>query len=204
MPKPLSGTYGSALTIVLSMRKDGRSIFELTNGELPAEGKHFIAGILAHMPEMTLFLNPIVNSYNRLRHSGAPDEICWSFENRGPLVRIPSQIGVHPRIEVRSADCCCNPYICFRLLLAAGMDGIETQTPLSEALCADGTSKVFPKLPATLEEAYALAKASAFVEKELPAEIRENVFRHTKQQLTLYHAAEDKAAFEEQQYFLSE
>ena len=204
MPQPLRDSYGSALTIVLSMRKDGKSIFDLENGELPAEGKQFTAGILAHMPEMTMFLNPIVNSYSRLRHSSAPNKVCWSFENRGPLVRIPSQVGVHPRIEVRSADCCCNPYISFRLLLAAGMDGIAKQMPLEEALCADGTGKAFPKLPETLEDAYALAKASAFVKQQLPAEVLENVFRHTEQQLALFHAAEDKAAFEEQQYFLSE
>lgn len=204
MPKPLSGTYGSALTIVLSMHRDGKSIFDRQDGALPEEGRQFIAGILAHMPEMTVFLNPIINSYNRLRHSGAPNEICWSFENRGPLLRIPSQVGVHPRIEIRSADCCCNPYISFRLLLAAGMDGIMRQMTLPEELYADGTDKHFPLLPSTLEEAYAAAQASDFVREQLPEEIRRNFYRHIDQQLALYHAAEDKAAFEEQQYFLSE
>ncbi|MBQ4465206.1 MAG: glutamine synthetase [Oscillospiraceae bacterium] len=204
MPKPLSGTYGSALTIIMNVRKGGEQIFELKDGKLSESGKSFIAGILDHAPEMTAFLNPIVNSYTRLRHSGAPNEINWSFENRNPLLRIPGQVGVHPRIEVRSSDCCCNPYICFRLLLAAGIDGIERGLVLDDALCADGTEKTFPKLPATLDEAYDLAQASDFINQHLSEEIRRNVYQNIKRQLALYHAAEDKAQFEEKQYFMSE
>nr|MDE5564841.1 glutamine synthetase [Oscillospiraceae bacterium] len=204
MPKPLSGTYGSALTIILSLKKEGHNIFELRDGALSPEGQSFIAGILDHIAEMTMFLNPIVNSYTRLRHSGAPNEINWSFENRGPLIRIPGQVGVHPRIEVRSADCCCNPYISFLLLLAAGMDGIARKLSLSEELHADGTEKPFPTLPATLDEAYEMAKQSDFIRMNLPEEVRRNVYQYTERQLALYHAAEDKAAFEEQHYFLSE
>lgn len=204
MPKPLSGTYGSALTIIMNVRKGGEQIFELKDGKLSESGKSFIAGILDHAPEMTAFLNPIVNSYTRLRHSGAPNEINWSFENRNPMLRIPGQVGVHPRIEVRSSDCCCNPYICFRLLLAAGIDGIERGLVLDDALCADGTEKTFPKLPATLDDAYDLAQASDFINQHLSEEIRRNVYQNIKRQLALYHAAEDKAQFEEKQYFMSE
>ncbi len=204
MPKPLSGTYGSALTIIMNVRKGGEQIFELKDGKISDFGKSFIAGILDHAPEMTAFLNPIVNSYTRLRHSGAPNEINWSFENRNPMLRIPGQVGVHPRIEVRSSDCCCNPYICFRLLLAAGIDGIERGLQLDDALCADGTEKTFPKLPATLDEAYDLAQASDFINQHLTEEIRRNVYQNIKRQLALYHAAEDKAQFEEKQYFMNE
>lgn len=204
MPKPLSGTYGSALTIVMSVKHDGKHIFELQNGELPAEGKSFIAGILHHVPEMTAFLNPTVNSYTRLRHNGAPNEINWSFDNRGPLLRIPGQVGVHPRIELRSPDCCCNPYISFRLLMAAGMDGIAKHLELDEALRVKGGEQTFPALPSTLDEAFDLAQNSKFITEQLPEEVRRNVYQNIKRQLALYHAAEDKAKFEEQQYFLSE
>ncbi len=203
MPKPLSGTYGSALTISIKIRKQGRDLFALENGELPAEGRQFLAGILSHIEEMTVFLNPIVNSYTRLRHSGAPNEVCWSFENRGPLLRIPGAVGTAPRIEVRSPDCCCNPYICFRLLLAAGMDGIAKGLELREELHATAEKKTFPTLPAKLDEAYALAKNSPFIEANLPVEIRRNFYQSIETQLALYNAAEDKAKFEEQ-YFLSE
>lgn len=204
MPMPLPDTYGSALTVIMSVKKDGKNIFELNDGALPLEGRSFIAGILTHIPEMTAFLNPTVNSYTRLRHSGAPNEIGWSFDNRNPLLRIPGQIGVHPRIELRSPDCCCNPYISFRLLMAAGMDGIEQQLELDEALRITGESKRLGKLPATLDEALETAKNSAFITEHLPDEVRRNVYQNIGQQLMLYHAAENKTQFEEQRYFLSE
>lgn len=204
MPKPLSGTYGSALTVSMSVKQDGQNIFALQDGKLPEAGQHFIAGILAHVQEMTVFLNPIVNSYTRLRHSGAPNHVNWSFENRGPLVRIPGAVGEPARIEIRSTDCCCNPYLSFRLLLAAGLDGIEQKMSLSETLRLTEEEKTFPLLPATLEEAYDTAKNSPFIEENLPEEIRRNFYQNIERQLALYHAADDKAAFEEKMYFLSE
>lgn len=204
MPKPLSGTYGSALSIIITVKKDGQNIFEMQDGKMSELGRSFIAGILDHAAEMTAFLNPIVNSYTRLRHSGAPNEICWSLQNRNALLRIPGQVGVHPRIEVRSSDCCCNPYLCFRLLMAAGLDGIRRGLELREELRADGTEKSFPKLPATLDEAFDLAQSSTFINENLAEEICRNVYQNNKRQLALYHAAEDKAKFEEQQYFLHE
>lgn len=203
MPKPLSGTYGSALTIGISLKKDGKAIFTCIDRKLPQEGRHFIAGILAHVAEMTVFLNPTVNSYTRLRHSGAPNQISWSFDNRGPLLRVAA-VGDPARIEIRSSDCCCNPYLSFRLLLAAGMDGLENKMPLSDELCMTGEDKTFPVLPATLDEAYEVARSSAFIEENLPPVIRRNFYQNIERQLALYHAADDKAAFEEQQYFYTE
>ena len=204
MPKPLSGMYGSALTIVITIKKDGQNIFELKDGKMSAEGEQFIAGILHHVPEMTAFLNPITNSYTRLRHNGAPNEINWSFDNRGPLLRIPGQIGVHPRIELRSADCCCNPYICFRLLVAAGMDGIRQQMPLRPEDKLTDEKKNFRVLPGTLEEAYEIAKESDFIRENLADEVRRIIFQNIECQIALYNAADDRAEFEEQQYFYSE
>ena len=204
MPKPLSGNYGSALTIVITIRLYGHNIFTLSGGKMPEEGRSFIAGVLHYAPEMTAFLNPIINSYTRLRHSGAPNAINWSFENRNPMLRIPGQQGVHPRIELRSPDCCCNPYICFRLLLGAGMAGIAQKMELDDALYVDGTEKTFPMLPATLEEAYESAKNSPFIQENLPEEVRKTVWQNIERQLALYEAADDRARFEEQMYFLSE
>lgn len=204
MPKPLSGTYGSALTIVMSLKYQNRNIFELENRKLSPEGSAFIAGILNHASEMTVFLNPIVNSYTRLRHSGAPNDINWSFENRNPLIRVHEAIGESARIDIRSADCYCNPYLSFRLLLAAGIDGMNRKLTLSEDLLVTGEPKKFQSLPATLREAYEIAKASVFIQENLPDEILRNFYQNIEKQLALYDAAEDKAIFEEQQYFLSE
>ncbi|MBQ5541555.1 MAG: dihydroxyacetone kinase subunit DhaK, partial [Erysipelotrichales bacterium] len=85
MPKPLSGTYGSALTIVITVRRHGQNIFEMKDGVMCAQGRSFIAGILHHIPEMTTFLNPIINSYTRLRHT--------SFELKEDEIEIG--IGIH-------------------------------------------------------------------------------------------------------------
>ncbi len=203
MPKPLSGTHGSALAMNMSIKKNGVNIFEQQNGDLSPEGRSFIAGILSHIYEITAFLNPTINSYTRLRHSGAPNLINWSFENRNPLVRIPGAVGEPARIELRSPDSCCNPYISFRLLLAAGMDGLEKGMELSDEMQVTGEEKKFAALPATLEAAYEAAKNSTFVSEQLIPAIRENVFQSIENQLALYKASEDKARFEEQHYFLS-
>lgn len=203
MPMPLIGTYGSALAIVLSLRRNGVNIFDRNGNAVSEEGRSFIAGVLAHIGEMTAFLNPTVNSYTRLQHSGTPSHVNWSFENRNSLIRIPSSVGRQARIDIRSADGCCNPYISFRLLLAAGMDGIERKMSLSDELRDNGEEKRFQSLPRSLDEALALARESVFVQENLPGAIRSNVYQNIEKQLALYSAAEDKTAFEEQQYFLS-
>jgi glutamine synthetase len=203
MPKPLADTYGSALAVILTVRKNGQNIFTLKDGAMCAEGRSFIAGVLSHIAETAVFLNPIVNSYTRLLHSSAPNAVCWSFENRNPLLRIPGQSGLHPRIEIRSADCCCNPYIAFRLLMAAGMDGIRRGLELSDDLQCTAEEKTFPLLPQSLEDAFALAEHSDFIAQQIPQEIRRRFFRETSRQIALYHAADDPAKFEEEQYFLS-
>ncbi len=203
MPKPLKDKYGSALTITITIKKDGKNIFELQDGRLPEMGQSFIAGILQHMPELTVFLNPIVNSYTRLQHHKAPNHINWSFENRNPLLRVPAQVGVHPRIEIRSADCCCNPYISFRLLLCAGMDGIEKGLALDDALELTAEQKQFAELPENLDKAYQIAQESKFIEESLPPEIYRNFFRNMEQILDGYHKASNPEEFENE-YFLSE
>ena len=204
MPKPLNGTYGSALTIVMSLKYNSKNIFEIRNNQISPEGASFIAGILAHAPEMTVFLNPIVNSYTRLRHRGAPNHVNWSFENRNPLIRVHKFTDESAKIDIRSADCCCNPYISFRLLLAAGIDGMKKNLKLSENMLVTAEEKQFETLPATLRKAYEIAKTSEFIQENLPEEIRRNFYQNIEKQLALYDVAEDKALFEEQQYFLSE
>lgn len=92
----------------------------------------------------------------------APKYVNWSFENRSQLIRIPYTAGKHPRIEVRSADASCNPYIVFKLLLAAGFEGIENKMPLSEKTFTCGSTSNFDELPGTLGEAVAIAEKSDF------------------------------------------
>lgn len=114
-PKPMDGRSGSGMHINMSVRS--RSGEDLT--------APFMAGILEHIGEMTLFLNPTERSYLRFGEMKAPKYVTWSPENRSQLIRIPAATGEYRRIELRSPDAGANPYIAYALLIRAGLDGIE-------------------------------------------------------------------------------
>ncbi len=128
MPKPKSGVDGSGMHINMSLSKGGVNLFQDAhdpNG-LSQEAYYFLGGIFRHIKAMTLILNPLVNSYKRLVPGyEAPAFIAWSARNRTPLVRIPATRGEDTRIELRSPDPSCNPYLALALCLAAGLDGIR-------------------------------------------------------------------------------
>ena len=128
MPKPKSGIDGSGMHINMSLSKDGVNIFQDAhdpNG-LSQEAYYFLGGIMKHIKGMTLVLNPLVNSYKRLVPGyEAPAYIVWSAKNRTPLVRIPATRGEDTRIELRSPDPACNPYLALAVCLAAGLEGIR-------------------------------------------------------------------------------
>ena len=128
MPKPLFGVNGSGLHINMSLSKDGVNVFFDPNSEmnLSSTATSFIAGVLSHIKGITAIANPIVNSYKRLIPGyEAPVYIAWSQYNRSPLIRIPASHGESTRIELRSPDPSCNPYLTIALILAAGLEGIE-------------------------------------------------------------------------------
>lgn len=159
MPKPLNNASGSGLHINISLHREGKNL--LANGP-EGVASSFMGGILAAIPELTLFLNPLVNSYRRIGHGFlAPQTVSWSFRNRALLARIPC-LGEHARLELRSPDPACNPYLAFALLLEAGLRGIEKQTSLP-AEQAPGAN-----LPATLREALTSARESELVNAVLP------------------------------------
>ena len=119
-PKPIKDCSGNGLHINMSLKSaDGKDYTD-----------HFIAGIMAHIKEMTAFLNPTENSYKRLGEKKAPKYITWSKENRSQLIRIPAATGEYERIELRSPDPTANPYITFALLIYAGIDGILNKKKL--------------------------------------------------------------------------
>ena len=201
MPKPLENQFGSGLHIGIAIKKNGKHIFSPTPETQTELGSQFVAGILNRIREITCFLNPITNSYKRLGEHFAPKYVNWSFENRSQLIRIPYTAGKHPRIEVRSADASCNPYIVFKLLLAAGFEGIENKMPLSEKTFTCGSTSNFDELPGTLGEAVAIAEKSDFVKNNLSEEIYETMFSHLSYTLTKYNLADDKSKFEDEFYF---
>ena len=156
-PKPLPGESG--LHINMSVKTaDGE---DHTNA--------FMAGILAHIKEMTAFLNPTEDSYKRLGEKKAPKYITWSPENRSQLIRIPAAKGEYRRIELRSPDPTANPYIAYALLIMAGLDGIERELTAPEAVNVNlykadsSVTEPLDRLPASLDEAIAVAEGSDFV-----------------------------------------
>ena len=197
MPKPLENQTGSGLHIGISIKKDGEHIFSSDPETLTEEGKQFIAGILSRIKELTCFLDPTTNSYRRLQGKTSPTLIDWSFENRSQLIRIPSTMDSDPQIIIRSSDAACNPYIAFKLLLAAGFEGIEKKLDL------DSLDLKSEKLPETLEQALSLAKNSELVKSVLSEKIRAKIFGHVEDTLTRYGLANSKSNFENDYYFAS-
>lgn len=132
MPKPIFGINGSGMHINMSLTKDNQNTFYDKNdpkgNQLSEIAYHFIAGVMEHAKAMTAVNNPLVNSYKRLIVGyEAPVYIAWSCKNRSPLIRIPAARGIATRIELRSPDPSCNPYLALANCLAAGLDGIKNK-----------------------------------------------------------------------------
>lgn len=166
-PKPLAGEAGNGMHINMSVKCDDG--VDRTDA--------FMAGVLAHIREITAFLNPTENSYARLGEKKAPRYVTWSPENRSQLIRIPAACGQYQRIELRSPDPGANPYLAFALLIRAGMDGIRSAmtapAPVNADLFTAGEDVTagLAMLPQSLEEAKAIARSSDFVAAVLPKQL---------------------------------
>jgi glutamine synthetase len=130
MPKPFSDQPGSGMHTHVSLFEGDRNAFFAADDPLHLSpvAKGFIAGLLQHAAEITAVTNQWVNSYKRVVAGGeAPAYVCWGSNNRSALVRVPmykpSKSG-SARVEIRSPDSACNPYLTFALLLAAGLKGV--------------------------------------------------------------------------------
>ena len=163
-PKPLEGKPGSGLHINISCYQKEK---------MP----NVIAGILNRIQEITYYLNPTENSYKRLCEEKAPHHVCWGIQNRSAIIRVPANretvknSGNH--LELISPDPSCNTYIAITLLIHAAIEGIQNNMippePVSENLFDSKTAKSAKckTLPASLEEAKALAEKSEFVKRIL-------------------------------------
>jgi glutamine synthetase len=131
MPKPVFGVNGSGMHVHQSLFKGKHNAFYDPKGDyhLSKLARHYLAGLLKHVREITAVLNQTVNSYKRLVPGyEAPAYICWGQMNRSALVRVPRvRIGREQstRLELRSPDPVANPYLAFSVMLAAGLKGIE-------------------------------------------------------------------------------
>lgn len=163
-PKPIAGQAGNGMHINISVKcPDGTDRSEA-----------FLAGILAHVREITAFLNPTQDSYRRLGEHKAPRYITWSPENRSQLIRIPAAQGEYRRIELRSPDPMANPYLAYALLIHAGLDGIRQgmtpPPPVNENLytAPESLTSTLEQLPGSLSQAREIARSSPFVASILP------------------------------------
>lgn len=163
-PKPLSVYPGNGMHINISANKEEK---------MPA----IMAGILAHLSEITYFLNPSEESYSRIGQSKAPKFICWGTQNRSCAIRVPSK---HPngKIQIRSSDSECNIYLAFTLLIYAALDGIKknlvpepaVQENLFQSYAEDKKdyeerTKNYRTIPLSLAEARKLAEESEFIKQ---------------------------------------
>ena len=181
MPKPFRDHPGSGMHTHLSLFEGDRNAFFEAGSEyqLSKVARSFIAGLLAHAPEITAVTNQWVNSYKRLAGGAeAPSWICWGHNNRSALIRVPMYKpakGNSTRIEFRSMDSACNPYLALALLLAAGLKGIEEGYELPDGAEDDvwGLSESERKamgmkpLPSSLDQAIEIMERSELVAETL-------------------------------------
>lgn len=130
MPKPIVGINGSGMHCNISLFKNGKNAFfdKKTESQLSDVATYSIGGLLKHIKEITAICNPTVNSYKRLVPGyEAPVYLAWSLANRSALLRVPAKRGNATRVELRSPDPSCNPYLAFAAVLEACLDGLRNK-----------------------------------------------------------------------------
>jgi glutamine synthetase len=130
MPKPIFGQNGSGMHTHQSLFRGKDNAFwdPKAQWELSAVALHYIGGLLRHARACCAVTNPLVNSYKRLVPGfEAPVNVAWSMRNRSPMLRIPDRRGTGTRVEHRVPDPSANPYLALAVMLAAGLDGVETK-----------------------------------------------------------------------------
>lgn len=208
MPKPISNAPGNGLHVNLSVSQNGLNIFKnLNDSEYSQTVKSFIAGILEKTAEMTLFLNPLANSYERFGAFEAPKYVSWSHQNRSQLVRIPAAIGERVRMELRSPDPSASPYLAFALILAAGLEGIEKSMTLPPNLDMDlftapeEVTAELEQLPKSLSDAIDLTRGSVFVRNVVGEELLSKFLTIKESEADAFAATWDKKEYNMERYF---
>jgi glutamine synthetase len=202
MPKPVGGMQGSGMHTHLSLFEGDGNAFHDPNEPylLSKTGQAFVAGLLRHAAEITAVTNQLVNSYKRLIvGTEAPSHVTWARNHRAALVRVPeTRVGKEEavRIEYRSPDPACNPYLVYSLLLAAGLRGIDEGYVLPEEADA-GFFELSPEqqaaagvaeLPQSLAEALSAMEGSDFVRETLGDHIFEWFLRNKRAEWSDYKA----------------
>jgi len=188
MPKPIYGAAGSGMHTNISLfRGDENAFYDpVTPLGISDLARFFIGGLLEHACAITAVANPLINSYKRLV-SGfeAPVYISWSGPNRSSLIRIPAGRGLSTRLELRSPDPACNPYLTFAVILAAGLDGIrrgiDPGEPVDMNVYELSESKRkqlgIRTLPANLRDALEALEGDGIIRDALGEHVFQNIVR---------------------------
>ena len=207
MPKPSTDLPGSGMHTHMSLFEGDKNAFHDASDEyhLSKVAKSFIAGLLVHAREMTAVTNQWVNSYKRLITgrgypvTEAPVYVCWGRHNRSALIRVPMykpRKDQSTRIESRSPDPACNPYLAFSVLLAAGLKGIEGNYELPpeatdniyEMSLSERRARGIEQLPEDLYEALREMESSDLVAETLGEEVFEYLLRNKRAEWDGYKA----------------
>jgi glutamine synthetase len=194
MPKPVFGENGSGMHTHQSLFQDNNNAFFDGSDKyhLSSLCKHYIAGLMKHAPEITAICNQWVNSYKRLVPGyEAPVYVSWARRNRSAMIRVPMyKPGKEKatRIEFRSPDPACNPYLAFAVMLAAGLQGMEKKYKLPDPVEEDiyemdekARAKAgIASLPGSLHEAIGLVEKSPLVRETLGEHIFEKFIENKK------------------------
>ncbi len=200
MPKPISGAFGSGMHTHMSLFEGDVNAFHDPGDPygLSKVAKCFIAGLLRHAAEITAVTNQTVNSYKRLIEGyEAPTYICWARNNESALVRVPiPKRGKESstRIEFRSPDPACNPYLAFSVMLAAGLQGIdegydlppEATNNIFEMTAEERAVEHIGALPQSLSESLDVMEQSELVAKTLGEHVFEFFIRNKRAEWDSY------------------
>ncbi|HEY6737513.1 MAG TPA: type I glutamate--ammonia ligase [Actinopolymorphaceae bacterium] len=200
MPKPFTDWPGSGMHTHMSLFEGDRNAFFEAGAELHLSkiARSFIAGLLRHAAEITAVTNQWVNSYKRLWGGGeAPAYVCWGHNNRSALVRVPMykpEKSQSTRIELRSIDSACNPYLAYAVMLAAGLKGVEHGYELPPGAEDDVWSLTegerralgIDPLPQSLDEAIRVMRTSELVAETLGEHVFDFVLRNKQAEWEQY------------------
>ena len=200
MPKPFTEHPGSGMHTHVSLFEGDANAFYEPGAEyqLSKTGRSFIGGVLRHSGEITAVTNQWVNSYKRLIGGGeAPAHVAWGHNNRSALVRVPMYKplkGQSTRVEVRTLDAACNPYLAFAVILAAGMKGIEEGYDLPREAEDDvwaltereRKSLGIDPLPENLDEAIGMAEDSELLAETLGEHVFDFFLRNKRAEWAAY------------------
>jgi glutamine synthetase len=202
MPKPFSKQPGSGMHTHMSLFEGDRNAFYDSEDpyELSETGKAFVAGILRHAKETSAVTNQWVNSYKRLIVGGeAPTAVCWGHANRSALVRVPMYSpgkASSRRVEVRSLDSACNPYLAYAVMLAAGLKGIAegyelppaTEDDVWSLSEAERRAAGYQALPQNLGEALEAMEKSDLVAEALGEHVFDFFLRNKRHEWDGYRS----------------